>query len=588
MTDRFVLRSRAPRHVRTLSAMLGLGLCTMFMQGCEQPNWESPEYISKRLVEGDRAERALALKHLSKLDEAEQLKAAGALSKVYLEADPNQKEAMQLLVQLRAPEAKDAYLKEVRENATGYAGAAAEALGESGATEALPELMKLYQDTDKTDTKEGLLRAFAHMPDPKLVGLLTETLNLDVDNYPIALHAYSCEILGDIGQKTPEALDAAAKKAMVKAMFLGNMKGQTVARECGIAIEQLGEPAVAPLLETFQGKNEEVNTLLARYNKAPEYSFPENRVKSVTAVRLGALLAKQAVEPFVADLNGVKEAPKQLSGSHAVQWRVNEAQATSEIINALGNIGDTQVTALLAGLVKGEKINKEWDEITDWSVELQLRQDAAFALVRLGDRSAASVLLEMAEKGLIVDMERRAEQLVRANQPMPILQRYQFNWILAESYANLAGADGAAGLARVIKATKEAELQEKFASFLPAIEKGAECLNKADDPARAACFGDLLGDKDAGVRHKAAFELSRLPAAAAAPVVAANLQKADLETREILTFAAYRVPGEQTLAAVEKILEDERSQGGEYAMDHYRLKLLRAWLKNNPSGVAQK
>jgi HEAT repeat protein len=575
-------------RLKTFAALLALSLCAASLVACEQPDWTNPEYISKRLVKGDSATRAMALQHLDKLETAEQKKVAPALAKVYLEAGPNQKDVMQVLVQLRSPAAKDAYLKEVRENATGYAGAAAEALGDAGVTEALPDLIALYKSTDDMDTKQGLLRAFSHMPDPKLVPLLTETLNLNVDNYPIALHAYSCEILGDIAQKTPQALDDAAKQALVKAMFLGNMAGQTVSRECGLAIQQLGAPAVPLLLKTFQGKNKAVNTLLARYNKPPNYSFPANRVKSVAAVRLGALKANAAVAPFVEDLESVKEAPKQISGEHAIRWRVEEARATSEIINGLGVIGDASAVELLAGIVKKEKIEEEWDEITDYLVEIQLRQDAAFALVRIGDRSATDALLEMAENGLIVDLEKLAARIQDSENPMPIVKRYQFNWMMAQSYAFLVGADGVEGLAEVIRNTEEPELKKKMSSFIPAIEKGAACLKKGDDKAQAACFGAMLASEDLVVRKKAAFELSRLPAAAAGPVVAANLGKADLATREILTFAAYKTPSPELVPAIDKILEDEANKGAKYDLDHHRLKLLRAWLKNNSAAVAQK
>ncbi|AWV88990.1 hypothetical protein [Bradymonas sediminis] len=584
----FNSRGAAASRVRGISLLLALSLGAATLVGCEKPDWTNPDYVSTRLVEGDSAERAMALGKISALEDADQKKLVPALTKVYLEGDANQKDVMKRLVQLRSAEAKEAYMKEVRENSTDYAGAAAEALGEAGVTEALPDLIKLYNSTDDMDTKQGLMRAFSHMPDPQLVGLLTETMALSVDNYPIALHSYSCEILGDIGAKTPEAIDAAAKSALVRGMFLGNLSGQNVASECGIAIQQVGEPMVPLLIKTFSGENDDVKSLLAKYNKAPDYSFPENLVKGKMAVRLGSLKSQAALKPLVDDFNSVKEAPKQLSGTHAVQWRVNEARGLSETINALGQIGDASVVESLAGVVKNEKITEEWDEITDWQVELQLRQDASFALVHLGDRSATGALLEMAEKGLIVDMEKLADRAARSKQPMPMLQRYQFNWMMAESYAFLAGADGAAGLQAVIAKTKEKEIAEKMSSYIPVIEKGAECLNKGDDAAKAGCFDEMLGDKDVLVRKKAAFELSRLPAAAAAPVVAKHLADDYLESREVLTFAAYRAPSKEAIAAIDKILKDEASNGAEYKLDHHRLRLLRAWLENNTGAVAQK
>lgn len=591
MNKCFIGRAPISARLRRIAAVAAIAGCGFGLSACDKPDWENPEYISKRLVEGDTAERSMALDHLGNLDREEQKKTAAALNQVYLEAGPNQKDVMQILVQLRAPEAKDAYLQEVRENPTGYAGGAAEALGSAKATEALPDLIELYKSTDSNDTKEGLMRAFRHMPDAKLVELLTETLELDVDNNPIALHAYSCEILGDVAEDSPEALDDAAKKALVKAMFLGNMTGQNVSRECGVAIQQLGAPAVPLLVETFEGKNEAVNTLLNSYNRQPEYEFPANRVKSVSAVRLGALKADEAVDVFLEDLNSTKGLPDGITGAHAANYLRNEGQATSEIINALGEMGAEQAVDLLAGVVKNEKIHDEWDEISDWSVELQLRQDAAAALVHLGDREAAGTLLEMAEKGQVDDMQTLAEAAARQEQPMDPLERYQFNWIMAQSYLQLAGSDAADGLKQIAAASenKDPKLKEKIESFLPAAEKAAECLENDDDAAKAECFGEMLADKeDKEVRLKAAFELSRLPAAAASPVVAANLGVDDMETREALTFAGYRVPSEELASAIDENLEKEKSKGKDYELDHYRKKLLRAWLKNNAGQVAQK
>lgn len=568
---------------RKLAAGL-VALCLVpALSACEQPDWENPDYISKRLMEDDPTGRTLALQKLGELDEEKQKQVAPALAKVYLDGGTNQKDAMQLLVQLRVPEAKDAYMKELQENAAGYASAAASALGEAGVKEALPDMVALYKSSDDNELKQGLLQAFAHMPDPQLVGPLTETLNLDVDNYPIALHAYSCEVMGAIAQKTPQAIDEPAKQALVKGLFVGNMKGQNVSKECGLAIQQLGSPAVPLLIQTFKGENKEVQDLLLKYNKPDSFSFPANRTKAVAAVRLGGLKAPKAVEPFLADLGSTKEAPKQLSGNHAVSWRVTEAQATSEIINGLGDIGDKKATEVLAGIVKKEKIEEEWDEITDWQVELQLRQDAAYSLVRLGDRSGAEALLEMAESGVINDLEK----LAVAN-GVPVLERFQFNWMMAQAYAYLTGADGLDGLVALIKKTKEKELKEKYESFIPAIKEGGKCLGKGKPADQADCFGKLLASKDTVVAKKAAYELSRLPAQAAGPVIAKSLAHDNLEVREVLTFAAYRAPSKGLVDAVNTLLEEEKDKGGAYKLDHYRMKLLRAWLKNNVAAVASK
>ncbi len=568
-----------------LLAAVGVGT----LSGCEKPDWKSPDYISKRLEEGDTTARTIAIKHISDLKEADQKKVAPALAKVYMDGGGNQKDAMQILVQLRVPAAKGAYLKELHDNATGYASACAEALAEIGDKGALPDMVSMYKSSDDVELKQGLLRAFTHMPDPQMVGMLTDTLNLDPDNYPIALHAYSCDILGDIAQKSPQAINLAAKKALVRGLFLSNTKNQNTAEDCGLAVQQLGSPIVPLLLETFQGKNKSVNTLLLKYDQPPAYAFTQNHAKGVATVRLAALKSKKAVDPILEDLKSKKEAPKQLSGQHAVGWRTKEGQDTSEELLGLGDIGDKKATDVLSDVVKGKYVDDEWDDITDGFVELQLRQDAGTALVRLGNREAASALLDMAKKGVIIDLEKRAAMIQNTKNPMPILQRYQFNWMMAQDYADLAGADGLDGLVALIKETKEPELKKKYKSFIPMLKEGAKCLKRGKPEQQAKCFDGMLASKNALVREKAAYELSRLPAQVAGPVVAKHLVDDHLETRELLTFAGYRVPTKGLVDALDKVLDKEADKTTKpYHLDHNRLKLLRAWLKNNMAAVAAK
>ncbi len=574
---------------RHLTALLCAACCTLALTACEQPDWSSPDYINKTLEEGDYTDRREAISNVDELEEADQKKVAGALAKVYLEEDRLKEEAMAMLSQIRSADAKDAYLHEARTDDAGYAGAAAEALGIAGVTEALDEMIELYESTDDTDLQQNLLRGFVHMPDPKLVAPLTKTLHLDADNNPIRLHSDSCDVLGDIAADSPDAIDEKAQRALVKGIFVANNKGQDVAKECGLALQKLGEPAVPVLLETFRGENEEVNTLLRKYNQGPNYQFPANKAKTDTTVILGMMRAQQALDVFLEDLASEKAAPEQLAGKHAVSWRMNEGRATSEQLKALGELGDKKATELLVDVVKNEYTNDEWDDITDGLIELQLRQDAAFSLVRIGDREAADALLDMAENGVVIDLERRAGMLEEAGQPMKVTERYQFNWMMAQAYADLVGADGKEALAKLAEKTDEEELKKKYESFLPMIEKGGACLSKDKPKAQAKCLGKLLGDDDKLVREKAAYELSRLPKAAAAPILAEHLDHKDMQTRELIIFAGYNAGDESLVAKIDEVLDDEKNRrGDEYKPIRLQLNHLRAWLNNNKAAVAEK
>lgn len=336
------------------------------------------------------------------------------------------------------------------------------------------------------------------------------------------------------------------------------------------------------LIETFKMKNADVNALLRQYNEVTTFNFPANRAKAASAAQLSMLRAPEAVDRFLEDLGRDKGAPEDLSNKHATSYRVTEVRAVSEQILGLGDLGDPRAADFLKGVVRGEYIEDEWDEITDWMVELEFRQDAALALVRVGHRPATEDLLEMAKNGVIDGLERRAAALEKHDRPMRADQRYQFNWMMAQAYANLAGAEGINGVDSLIEQTQQPALEEKFRSFLPMVKKGAKCLEAGGPTEQATCFDNLLSDNDELVREKAAYELSRLPAAAAGPVVAKHLAHAELDTREILTFAAYRVPHKSMVSSIDDVLEAEKNRRGtDYRIAHTRLRLLRAWLGHN-------
>jgi hypothetical protein len=84
------------------------------------------------------------------------------------------------------------------------------------------------------------------------------------------------------------------------------------------------------------------------------------------------------------------------------------------------------------------------------------------------------------------------------------------------------------------------------------------------------------------VREKAAWELSRLPKESAAPVLNENLSTDHLGTREILELALYTKGNKKTIKTIGTILEDEADETADrYKRDRFRLKLLRAYLRNN-------
>jgi HEAT repeat protein len=565
---------------RSLRLLLGVCAVVLTMSACEQPNWKSAKYINKKLLKGSMTDRQIALKKLDDIPEKKQAKAVPGLVETYMKGGPNQQRAMSYLVDLQSEGAKKAYLKEVKEQNTDYAGQAAGALGAIEARDTLPDLLELYQSTSDSETKLSIIRGIAQMPDPKMVEALTETLYSNVDNNPIALHSYSCEILGKIAQKNPGALDDKAKRALVRGQFLANAKGQNLSKPCGLAVQKLGQPAIPLLIEAFELKNKEIAQWFRTYNTPPSYPYPQNRAKITAARRLTTLRADEATDLFLSEMDEEKKAPERLPGKHAVSWRKKEGQALHEILYGLGEIGASKAREPLEEVLLGE-YQEKWTNITDWSITLQLRQDAAYGLVRLGDREATDALMEMARDGVIVDLERRASMLEKRGKPMKTTKRYQFNWMTAKAFAFLATGEGKSELKSLIDDTEEKALRKKYESFMPALKLAETCGAKESAKAKAKCYGKKLTVDDSVVRKKAAWELGRLPKKAAAPVLVEHLADAPLDTREIMTLALYRLPYEPAIKAIDTVLDEESDETGQaYSRDHHRLKLLRAWLKN--------
>lgn len=96
---------------------------------CVPMDWDEPKCVSERLIDGDTAERKQVLGKLGAFDDKTMRMLAPALSEVYLEGGPLQKDVMRVLLELRDPWASDAYLHELQTDDTGHANEARESVG---------------------------------------------------------------------------------------------------------------------------------------------------------------------------------------------------------------------------------------------------------------------------------------------------------------------------------------------------------------------------------------------------------------------------------------------------------------------------
>jgi len=354
-----------------------------------------------------------------------------------------------------------------------------------------------------------------------------------------------------------------------------------------MAIQKLGAPMTPHLIDTFQQNNEAVGQLLLKYNEGPNFKFPQNHMKVLAAQRLATLRADEAIDVFMEDLDREKAAPDQLPPEQAVAWRQKEGHATSEIIRGLGDLRAEEARGLLEEIVKGEYTGDEWDDLTDWSVTLQLRQDAQRALQHIGNRESLDVLLDMAINGVIVDLEKRAALLEKSedHDAMDPEQRYQFNWMSAKQYANLAGPGAKEAYNKMISDFEEQGINEKIIekmkTFRPKFEVAEQCLTKDDNEATVSCLTEKMNSDDSEIREKAAWELTRLPEDVAGPALVDNLTTRDLNAREIIEFGLYDYPSEEAVKAINDLIEEESGKSGdEFDRDRTRLRFLRAYLKN--------
>lgn len=563
----------------------------LWIGGCERANWEDPQYIKQQLEKGNPTEQKMALKKLEDLeDDKDKEVVASALADIYMEGGANSRDAMGTLVELQSEKAKEAYVKEIETNEAGYAGPAAEALGKMQATDMIPDLLKLYKEAESDQVKLAVLRGFRYMPKAQMVDPLLKTLQLSVDNNPIKLHQYSCEIIGDVVADNPDVIDEQGTRTLVRGVFLSSATGQDAQQDCGLAVQKLGQAAVPILIETFKGENGDVNELLRKY-RTDSTDFPPNKAKVGAIIRLTKLQAEEAKKLFMESLEQEREVPGDLPDKFVKPYLTYEAQSIDEMIMGLGALNATGAKEMLRKVLLGE-YNETWSGVVDYRSELQLRQDAAFSLVRMGARDARDSMMKMALDGVIKGLEARAKALEKRAEkkenmdPMKPTQRYQFNWMSAKAFAHLGTGDDIERFKKLISELgddeKFAEVRDKLKSFLPELELAKRCHGKDSEKAQAKCFGKAISADKKPVREKAAWELVWLPKDIAGPEITERLDTEDLGIRETLTLGLYRNPHKPAIDKITKILEDESDKTADsYKLDHYRLKLLRAWLRNH-------
>lgn len=577
-----------------LTAAVLIAAMALTAVGCEKPDWENPDYVAQMLAEGDERQKRQAVELVRHFPEDRRDEIAPSLTAIYLESDELRDDVMQYLIQWRTSGAAEAYVEEMKTDATGYAEHAAEVLGRIEHRESIPAMIEAFEATGNEERRDGILRGLARMPHPSVTPIAVEVLGLNVDNHRISMLAHTCDMVGDLALEHPEAIEEDLMRALARAVFLSDEMRRTVHRECRVAIQKIGEPMVPYLVELFNEENEDVQRLLMTYEQSTdEYQFPFNRAKHEAALLLTAMRSPTALELFLEDMTATKELPE-FGGARRASWVIQEAQILGEMMYGLGEFGDPSARAVLERALTGDLVRSEWSAITNDASDFQFRQNAAEALARLGDRAARPALLRAARADIIRGMARHFASVARQAQqreednPYSEADQHLPQWKAALAYVYLAEAGDRQTYVNFVESLDEGTFREKVESFIPAFDVMDECEGNEDASERAQCFGGFLDSEDEYVRNKAIYELSRLDSDSAGPIIAEAIRTSDLSMREVVVFAGYRVPTPELVTAIDEILEEESGRSArEYRQDRQRLQILRAFiLRNDTSSIA--
>ena len=343
--------------------------------------------------------------------------------------------------------------------------------------------------------------------DVKAVGPLSTIATDDLtDNF---VTKKAIQALGNIG-------DTGAVPAIVKMMFR-ERKGVSFFPEASYATFQVGPAASDPLLTVLAGKDEDLKKFCdehdifieATYAKAAQVLGDLNEARAVPQLvkylnyENHDLLRQLLVRMQAADALGRMRAPE-AAPVIAKQLGEEEANVRGTYARALVNIGDKKVVPqLIACALKGDSMDKK----------IQAREACYIALSRLGEEKALAQWLawEKAEPKASFDRCFKEMDYAQSNKE-------------DEAKAKQMAIDHCTALSEAVK-----KMLVDHKSRLVAY---GEC--KQD----VACWTKKLGDADAKVVERAAYELGRIGDVSVMPALVKAMGHADLDARYAAILAA--------------------------------------------------
>src|SRR2546421_4699662 len=488
--------------MRPLALAIALSLIA-----CKSRDASDPKTWIARLDDRDPKVRVQAVQQLRKLKAKQAAPQIALLLK-----DPLLKEEAALALEdLGGPEQVDALLDAVdttvgagsdpaarAANRTNFR--IAEALGNIGDPRAGPALLRLARSGDD-NVRLAAVEALGNVKSKDAVPELSHIV--DDPTAPPLLIKRAVVALGQIG-------DTAGIPALAHALVI-ERQGVSFLPDSSFALFLMGPSAVEPLMKIAQDQDPAYLAWAKENNRAPAGTYAK------TALVLGDLEDQRAVPVLLAKLKYVDPDPNRETS------RLLSNLVRMFAANALGRMRAMQAAAAVQALVA--TTNAQDEDVATFAAE---------ALVWIGDRAKARVLMEKAQAGLLKMLLTVAKAAALFGEPA--LGKEILNLAMRESkgsqqtcvrqLADLTMPVGDPRQACDLLATQFGELSKPF-------EAARVCAT--DSP----CWLPKLADQDPVVRARAAYELGRI----GAPEAVSPLTKACSEEQLLVREAAVRALG---------------------------------------------
>jgi HEAT repeat protein len=345
---------------RLMVSILGAGL---ILAACNDP--KDPNTWIKRLRNPEHATEAV--KQLEKIGDPVAVEPLCGLFK-----DFESHNILKAIISFKDKRAIPTYIKALYLSEEKYHNAtlAARALADLKATEAVEPLCKIIEERWPIKSRANLakisaIEALAKIGDKKAVPCLIGALEKKPEDQDFFVNKKAAQALGELG-------DPSAIPALIRGLFMASTIQGPSYPMARVALVRLGQPAIQPLINAFQGKDEKLNAM------GKTLDFNDGVIKQKTAWVLGDMMATEAVDTLLDEYNKRK-----------LEVEDDEIKGLDGIIEALGRIGDAKaVDPLIKGLLNAK-------------ANYKIRMQICAALTVMGPKKALPALLEVAEKGVI-------------------------------------------------------------------------------------------------------------------------------------------------------------------------------------------